>query len=253
MSSELTFDGKNFLPATEAGKHFEYTKDYLLLLIKEGKISGKKIGHRWYVDMASAEHFFIEAKKVREKRKAKIREERREELRAHTAVRPDLYRRRAVVETLVILIIGLSVGAVGYLGSNTYTASLQSAHVSFFENLAVSLYTLVAGNETRTHESVPAINLEGQKTSSTITVPHNEASAISTRVGTTTVTSLVIAPDEVFSTSTVESVQNSFSDEVEVMHDPKNPKTGIITPVFKETKGEPYRFLMVPVTEAKTQ
>ena len=79
-----------------------------------------------------------------------------------------------------------------------------------------------------------------------------QGASVSTRIGTTTVTSFVVAPDELFTSTTIDSIRDSFSDQVEVTIDPNNPDTGIITPEFKEGKGEPYRFLMVPVT-AETQ
>jgi hypothetical protein len=43
------------------------------------------------------------------------------------------------------------------------------------------------------------------------------------------------------------SIQGSFSDEVSVSIDPHNPDTGIIIPHFKDTDGEEYRYLIVPV------
>jgi hypothetical protein len=45
---------------------------------------------------------------------------------------------------------------------------------------------------------------------------------------------------------TLESVRNSFSDNVEVALD-KGGRSGIIKPVFKEGVGSAYRFVMVPL------
>ena len=60
---------------------------------------------------------------------------------------------------------------------------------------------------------------------------------------------IVVAPVENFSATAVDSVRDSFSDEVEVTVDPENADTGIVVPKFKDTRGEPYRFLMVPVNQ----
>lgn len=236
MLSELIKDGKIYVPATEAGKQFEYTKDYILLLIKEGKIDGQKVGHKWYVNLASAQEFFDTAKRERDVRRKKISQTRKEELKQHTEVRTVNYQRMAVVETLVIVVIGLTVGVTGYLGTATQTASLGSSEFNFLERFAISFYELISPRERE--RSV----FERQIPTSL------DDSLVGMHVGTSTVTSFVVAPDEVFTTSTVEAIQDSFSDPVSVSVDSENPNTGIITPEFKTTKGEPYRFLMVPVT-----
>ncbi len=234
MFKEHIIDGKRYISAPRAGAHFEYTKDYLLLLIKEGKIEGKKFGHRWYVCMDSAEDFFATAKKEREARRAKISEIRKEELKAHTAIRSTNYQKIALVETLVIVVIGLSIGATGYLGTTaTHSASVTQSDSSFFETIARSFYEFFGGKETT---EVKTTNTSAND------------SVVSTQIGTTTVTSLVVAPDELFTATTIDSIQDSFSDPVTVSVDPNNPSTGIITPEFKDTEGEAYRFLLVPVT-----
>jgi hypothetical protein len=135
--------------------------------------------------------------------------------------------------------------SIGTIGSVTVSSQQASAHdsVGFFENIARMFYAFI---EPSRSEIVEVSHV------TPATVPMEET-AVSTHVGTTTYTSIVVAPEELFTTTTIESIQDSFSDPVKVSVDPENPNTGIITPVFKEGKqGENYRFLMVPVTKPAT-
>ncbi len=228
MTSVLIVDGKEFVPATNAGKHFGYTKDYLLLLIKEGKIEGKKIGNKWYVHMSTAEVYFRNAEKNREERRKTISEVRKEELKQHTYARQKTHHRTAVLETLVIVIIGLSLGATGYLGTTSTVAivheSMGSSNV--VERLAISLYNFISP-------------------SSQVVVPVSEPVSDSVEEQQS---GFIVAPEEFFTANSIESIENSFSDPVEVFVDEENENTGIITPIFKNSESEAYRFLMVPVT-----
>ena len=234
MTSVLTIDGKEYVPATIAGKKFGYTKDYLLLRIKQGFIEGQKIGNKWYVHLPSAEGYFKNAKDEQLARRRSLSIERREEIKKHEQTKKLHGRHTALAETLVIVVIGLSVGATGYLGTagNTQQASV---HESFFASLAKSLYSFISPQTEVVHIAVSAPT----------TTPVN---AISACVATTTHTSLIVAPDELFTATTVDEIRDSFSDPVSVSVDPENPDTGIITPVFKnEREGDNYRFLLVPV------
>ena len=246
MSSVLTIDGKNYIPAADAAARFGYTKDYLLVLAKSKKIDGKKIENRWYIEPSSAEEFFNESKLRKEAWKKQVSEERKLELKSHTGNPNKPHHRVALIETFVIVIIGLSLGVAGYLGTSRQAASVGEEY-GFFESLARSLYAFITpGNSTTQVEH------SGSSMPEETSEMPMESSAIAARIGTTTYTSIVVAPEEVMTAQTVEAIQESFSDEVEVAVDPKNPNTGVITPIFRDHEGETYRFLMVPVNTTTT-
>jgi hypothetical protein len=235
MANTLTIEGKEYVPATVAGKHFGYTKDYLLMLIKEGKIEGQKIGNKWYVHIPSAEEHFSVASKARELRRREISLERKAELRKSTHVKKSHTHATALVETLVIVIIGLSLGATGYVGSGALQyASVQNDNArNFFENVALSMYSFVTPAPQELAETV-------------VSEPQSEV----TQGVITEVPALIVAPASNFSEGVVNDVRESFSDPVDVVVDPEDPDTGIITPIFKDgKKGDEYRFLMVPVNK----
>lgn len=243
MSEVLTIEGIQYVTATHAGNHFGYTKDYISMLINAGKIEGHKIGRKWYVNLTSAEIFFKTANEQRIAYRKHISTERKKELQHHTQVRTAHRPQNAILETLVILILGLSIGVTGYLGTTSQNATLAQSDFSFFKNLAVSLYTFISPPDVMVVTSQNTVSLKHTPTSQNAV-----ANALSSdSVGSTTPSSLVVAPVSLFATSSVSAVAETFSDEVTVVHDPNNPNTGIVIPIFKNTKGEPYRFLMVPV------
>ncbi len=234
MTSVLTIEGKEYVPATIAGKKFGYTKDYLLLRIKQGYIEGQKIGNKWYVHLPSAEGYFKNAKEEQIARRRSLSIERREEIKKYEHAKKSHGHHTALVETLVIVVIGLSIGATGYLGvaENSQQASV---HEGFLASLAKSFYSFISPEPEVVHIAV----------SVPTTTPVNATSA---RIATTTHTSLIVAPDELFTATTVDEIRDSFSDPVSVSVDPGNSDTGIITPIFKnEREGDAYRFLLVPV------
>jgi hypothetical protein len=251
MSQVLTIDGRDYIPAGRVGKHFGYTRDYILTLAREGKIDGQKIGHRWYVNLQSAEKYFSSAKVVREERRQMIREERRAELLSHAVLEKKASRSSAALEAVAIAIIGLVVGMTGYIThSNSSTeeqvALTYSSNASFLERLAVSLYNLISPEpeviKTEVVEYVPPSDVDEARAG----LEHDVASR-------TMRTSLVVGPGEILTTVKEESILESFSDEVSVSIDPHNPDTGIIIPHFKDADGEEYRYLIVPVIQENTQ
>lgn len=247
MSSSLTIEGKKYVTAVLAGKQFGYTKDYFLMLAKQGKIDGQKVGNRWYINPVSAELFFNEVKNRKKERSEKIRHERKIELKQHTRVEQKKYVRAALAETLVIVVIGFSLGMSGYLGTVSQIAAVKSAEYGFFENLAVLVFEFFSPSSTIVWEREFTTVARG--TANDSVAPGEPVVGI--EVESITHTSLVVAPEEIFTETKVESVRSAFSDEVQVSVDPDNPDTGVITPIFKEREGEPYRFLMVPIPSAE--
>lgn len=235
MTNLLNVEGREYTAAIDAAKQFGYTKDYLLLLIKDGKIDGQKVGNKWYVHVPSVGQFFAEAKVRKEERRKRISIERKKELKSHTRVRFTGNQRTAVLETLAIVVIGLSLGVTGYVGTTVQqTAYVGEGAVNFIERFAVSLYSLIYSDDERlsTSESVAPAGLGS-----------SEQKEKSGGEG------VVVVPATDMTAETAESIRNSFSDPVEVSVDPEHPDTGIIIPKFKQGDGEAYRFLMVPIAD----
>jgi hypothetical protein len=218
MQSALTVDGKQYIPANDAGKHFGYTREYMLMLAKQGKIDGKKIGHKWYVHEPSIENFFRKAVAYREVSKKETSKARKEELKLHDSHRRKKQVSVALTETFAILLIGLAVGTFGYAGFSS-----QTVGAGFVNNIALSLYSLL----NRENQASVGVQSEG--------IPDPVA------------TGLIAAPQDVLDADALDEARKSFADPVRITRDSESADTGIVTPIFKDGEGETYRFLMVPV------
>ena len=261
MTQVLTINNQEYIPAGQVGKHFGYTRDYILMLARDGKIDGKKVGHRWYVNLKSAEVFFISAKVQRDERKETIRQVRRAELRTYekTAKRIPSRHSNALIETVAIVFIGLVIGMAGYVGGGEkgQAAALSLSDTSSsIKQFAISLYNLISPAQFEIHTLSVALEREERGSTNNTASPETVTRAEDQRKGAEAEvvhTSLVIGPDELLTTTKIQSIKESFSDEVSISIDPHDPDTGIIIPHFKDGDGEAYRYLMVPVMEERTQ
>ncbi len=234
MSSILQIEGNEYHPATVAAKHFGYTKEYLLMLAKQGKVDGRKVANKWYIRLSSAEKYFTEARDTQEERRRAVSEARKRELqernmhRTHSRVRALRINRRtlALAETAAVLVIGLTIGVAGYMGTEVgrqQQASLASA-TNLIDALALSLYRTVVPEPARTQPP---------------TTTHDESSTTHVVSDVPWTGSVVHSP--------VQAVQDSFSDTVTVTFDEANPSIAVVTPSFKTGEGDTYRFLLTPV------
>lgn len=244
MSKPLNISGEKFAAPQALAKRFGYSNAYIVLLAREGKVKARKVGNRWYIESTSVERFFKKTGTVKELRAEQMRKDRIAELKTHERTR--LKRgahTRALVETLVILVLGISIGAMGYLGTTTTTpqsASALEGSAPVLERIALTLSSFLAPQSTEpTRKGI----MTGVSTSS-ISAP---------KLSATPKTSLVVGPATVMTTSTVESIRGVFSDDVSVSVSPNDPDTGVIIPHFRSRNGETYRFVMVPVFSSGTQ
>lgn len=257
MSESIIFDKKKYVPATDAGKYFGYTKDYMLMLAKQGKIEGQKVGHKWFINLPSTEAYFIKAKYERELRRKKLSLSRKKELNqnedkgVHVKQQALQISSRkissvhvALFETVVIVLIGVSVGSFGYFGSTSTALVSQASASNFLNTFAISVYEFFGG--ARNDSEVRVYVVEDTQPSQFV----EGSPAVSMRLGTTTHTSLIVAPEEMLQMTEIASIQESFSDTVTVSFDEKNSNAGIVIPQFRDGEGDLYRFLMVPL-EAK--
>lgn len=242
MSQTVNVDSKHFISASAAGKLVGYTSDYIGKLAREGKIEATRVGRNWYVSRDSVVAFKLKVEEEKKIRSASIREERLQEQVTHKQTHIEVSTPRSVpvpkvpdkkfvalTQTLVILVIGLVVGVSGYGITTPSTATVVETELNVFERFALSFYELIAPRREEQYVILP--------------VPHSEQRS------TTTYTSFIVAPNEVFTEMHATTLRESFSDEVDISVDPQNPDTGIIIPRFRERDGEEYRFLMVPVRE----
>lgn len=234
MSSILQIDGTEYHPAGDAAEFLGYTREYLLMLAKAGKIDGKKISNKWYIHLPSAEQFFATQKDVKENRSRTVSEERAREFEVH-AVRKEHDERLkhrmgrgvvALVETVAVFAVGVFLGTSGYVGMQAVDqqASLVSAS-NVIDTFALSLYRLV----------IPATVVTPATYVAEVT-PANVSAVENTKPWTG---EIVHSP--------ASAIQDSFSDKIQLVLDTEHPSVAVVTPVFKNTDGDSVRFLLTPI------
>ena len=234
---------KKYIPASEAGKHFGYTRNYMLMLIKQGKIDGKKVGSKWFIDILAAEKYFFDAKNKMESRRRLLSEERKKELHLIQGKKEPVsfwwnvptvsqHAKIALLETCAIVFLGITVGSLGYVGTQT-AAAVDSSEKNILSEMAITIYTFFSGGSSD-GVSAPQVADNGVVTEPLLPID-NHAFRIA-------------SPVYPFATSTVGSLRDSFSDPVRISVDENDPRRVWITPEFRSGEGEPYEFLMIPVT-----
>lgn len=255
MPKTYNVDDRDLVTTQEAAKIFNYTSDYITKLAREGKIEACKKSRQWFVSLDSIRQFCLKTQEERDVRSQEIREERlreRQERKEATEL-PELLSvwqsstyafvhttHVALVQTMVILVLGLLVGVSGYGILNSERITQQASVIESAERIAVALFTFISPQAEEEVVSVEVVS-ESDLTSSHGT----ESQGSSTAAGTPG--SLIVAPYEILTDAQVAEIRNSFSDEVNVSVDPMNPDSGIIVPRFRERSGDRYRFLIAPI------
>ena len=261
MSSSIQFGGNDYLSSKEAGRISGYTNDYISRLAREEKIEATRVGTQWFVEPKSLDAFLQFAEKAREARKEMLRAERQKErtnfslgatpvfasamsMPSPLSVRPfdfSVDQSTAHQTALLAVLSGVAVAVLLVLLPPTISGQNSASFLSAVNRLGS--FASVEG--LLPHFSMDAF---GDLISSklfgglfvTTEIPKNAAgSADSDLEG------VVVMPSTT-PEKTLQSVRNSFSDNVEVTLD-KGGRSGVITPVFKEGVGNTYRFVMVPL------
>jgi hypothetical protein len=230
MSATEANENQTFLPAQKVGKHFGYTRDYIIILVKEGKIDGRKMGHRWMVSMPSAEKFFSEAKVQRAVRNRELRRERQEERIRYAKMHSNhtgLSQAPLILAVCVMLSIFMFTGYAAFRTPLSQEALAYRTEAGIIERLAVSLYNFFSFST----ETVTTTRSYGRENFMTNTPPASTSVATTPREYEVH-TSFVVDADEVMTDVRIAGIRDSFSDEVSVSIDPHDPDTGVIIPHF---------------------
>jgi len=79
MAHVVKIKNKKYVTASDAGKLFGYTSDYVARLAREGKVKGQRLGREWLVDPRSLEAFSKSTAVLKQRRNEELRRERKEE------------------------------------------------------------------------------------------------------------------------------------------------------------------------------
>jgi|GEM_PF-4595367 len=166
--------------------------------------------------------------------------------------------RRALAGTLSLVVL------VGFFGISSFVMESGMLRSIGQSNMAVNISNLPQVAAANTHEALVALNHFFESRLSNLVAWFNRPATLTIR--TTDETSPVTAPKKdtqggsmaVFPSSgsegddivMKEKIRNSFSDEVNIYPD-QSGTTGVIKPVFKETNGKDFVYVMVPLRDSQ--
>lgn len=248
-----TSEQNSIISATEAGKQFGYTNDYIARLAREKKVAGSRIGRQWFVDTASLQLFMRQSEIAKREYAEKVRLERKMERvqlgesanalgAGMVEVMPMLSSRAHVLaQAGVVVCASFVVGAFLYVSAvNTPVQEISSASVmEGLRALATNVYAfgrqvLPPRQEASVAGAVPVMSVgEVGVATATVRVAVNQNAE-----------ALVVLPQNNLTSES--DIRNSFSDDVSVVQD-ADGDSGIITPTFSSASTTHYRYLLVPV------
>lgn len=283
MTNELLIEEKKYLPSTALAARFSYTSDYLAKLAREGKVDSTRVGRQWFINEESLQKFVAERHEQKSVRREELRQERMSERQQHQettalavkSLTPKVFSieiptaLHSLAQAVAVVMCGVLVGSLGFLFSqqDSEMASVRDSARS----VAIEMTGALVPDELvlSTNWQLAALDLSFFwdwlfPSEETMIVESGKVDSPVTKNSDTLATptpptvpfppspppqQAIVMLDADRSTTSLDSVRESFSDEVEVTYDGND--TGIIKPIFREQTDESYRFLLVPVSESK--
>lgn len=227
---------RDLLPADQAGKSVGYSGDYVSKLCREGTISCSKVGRVWHAHVESLKQFEeLQAAKIEEK-KLSLTEIRRKEYQNKQRTRKALelitgksfvtfFAEQGILKSLFIALFAIA----------TVYGSIQLQHnilittvVSETSSIIATVYDIGRSPEVQVANTMDSI------------ARADDSSLKDTALG------MVVLPSS--NSGNIKDIKDSFSDEVVLSQ--QDSTTGVITPIFKNTTGGEYLYLMVPVDQS---
>lgn len=255
MSDSLEIAGKEYISAKNIAKRAKYSSDYVSRLAREKKVTAKKIGNQWFVSKSSLDSFLEKKSESKKTRSKELQIERKKEFfSVGQSVSAGV--RVAVLQTFLILVLGVGVGLGGYVNiGSTPTQSASIQEVSFesvesvLENIAISFYRFISPLPTDDIVRL-VIKDDFQIGEEKLVTLEKEPATLRTYVEGSTV---VIDMGDSKSTSEKgikKFIKDSFSDTVYI--ELKDEDSGIIIPRFRNGDGEARNFLIISDKDKKS-
>ena len=247
--SSLSNANTDRLSTRQASTISGYSSDYIGQLCRSGKLDCRMVGNTWYITPESLKSHQI-----------KILSEKVQSLNEHKAEKKVVQapkptsntnfskqnNRRSVQSSLLAKMIGLGVAAAFFLAVVSGSVALidPSQNVSGNDSSASALdavkkvFSYMGG----AYEMIASIFNQNNSTESVHMVSIDEQLSRGLGVAITPSTGSAQKDDLV-----KQQIQNSFSDQVSV-HPDQSGGAGVITPVFKESTGKNFVYVLVPVS-----
>ena len=242
MKNTLNIEGKNYISARQAAANTGYAQDYIGQLCRGGKIEGKMIGRSWFVSEQSLLNYGDLSITSAKENIENITEE---NVSKNSIV--SAYKYEPIISPLLPELDKTMRASEGSIIVKTderrATAVLIITLVlvasSFIFNLSSSEIIHVSDNVI---ERISSGLEKGSDRLATYFFGYfNDSNFQATAVNS-------LATDN--TDRKKNDIANHFSDEITV-HENANNHDGVITPIFKESKGEEFMYVVVPMNDNK--
>lgn len=244
-TDHLVIDGMKMFSTREAARRVGLSYDYVSRLVREGKVSGVKVGRLWFVDAKSLNQCVTAMELERQARAKILKAERQQELQARRQVTASADNHSPQLSFLVfgqsasVLALALLLGLVLHTGaqnsalSNTVALVAQSVS-SLTERVAATTTT----DQTFDTESttVPAHVSDGEQTQTSLLRPEVIDSPVlfGTRVA------------DANSEADMKYLRSLFSDPVTIEFADDGVRGTVVPELADGQSGEPVEILLVP-------
>jgi hypothetical protein len=238
MKDSIYLDGKKYISSSRAAEMAKYSKDYIGQLCRTRKIEARMMGRTWYVDEGS----LLDHKKqadlilhpvqalpnigssvVNMIHSASVTDESLAEAIPSRTLRASST--RTVIVSAISIACIIIFASFGYLKYRDRNQGI-SAQVSRSTEEANTANALSSLQDPNVVDQAQAEQVSGQ---GAVVAPELSADASSTSAAT-------------------DRIKNQFSDTVTV-HPDESGFAGVVTPLFKSTKGNDYLYVLVPVKQ----
>lgn len=256
MSEHIVVNDKTYLPSGELAKAFSYTIDYVSKLAREGKVDATRIGRQWFINPDSLKSFVDESEQKKAEQRAQLSEMRRREFQeSQKELQPE------VVTSANNSLVPASSAQVSVASPYHHGAESPKQIVAAVMGTSLVLFAGLLFGVVLTPERFAFISedvfftAKDQEAGAMSSYFETEVEAPSVSEGVTSGNAHiqnegrgVVILEPTATEEQVQEVKQMFSDEVEVNFSDEN--SGVITPVFKESTDDSYRFIMVPVKDS---
>ncbi len=282
VSDSIILDRQNFVSAKRAAEISGYTSDYVGQLCRLGKLESRRVGTSWFVSEKSLLNHCITLAKESDEKKTEVVKEleivKGVEVVKEVEFVKEIEIVKPVIATVATPVVEKIIAPKKVVFSNSLTqGNSLTVSIAYFSKLSllfgilivliISVFQhLAVSNISQSNPFVTSsVNSSANVIDSVISfftaIPKFAISLFSNDSSKTVVkevekpppafNGISLAPsfgsvskDEILK----ERIRESFSDEVEVKPD-KSGTAGIITPVFKKTKGDNFVYVLVPVNK----
>ena len=256
MDNELYIESKKYISSRRAAEITKYSNDYIGQLCRSDKIKGTLVGRVRFVEEESLLTYYKKTNSKEQESKEKNRSDYGDIFLEQEYESPDsveVDRRPSWINaTLLTLIITVLAGAYFYAGAPRDRDNLLLAQAKFlagdffafnprefFSKAVIKTKDYVSNfiNIIKNFALDIPIDKEKDLTISGPPAPTSEDGKIG----------IAVVPSSGEQNESIKKqIQESFSDEVKVAPD-KTGTAGIIKPVFKNSEGEDYLYVLVPI------